>query len=228
MGTKKITRETIDLGTFQVISGVLRISDPCYDKDVWCAGAVSNVLNGTWKAQVVKRDNHDNWGNRCRKLVAVHESFDPDKVTIDALPFEVGVDSGCAGIFDDSMYKVDFASDQPMLGRQAYDQKQYDYHFNERVKLFQRIHKSLEKTGADLSKYPYLLYYQDMKEEPTKATLEYSKDWREVASDVTFSNIGAGVIRNGVCSRSGDGDGGYTAYAAYDQNGRVVGVKILF
>lgn len=37
---------------FDVKSGALRVTDPCYDMEVWCAGTAENVLNGRWLAQI--------------------------------------------------------------------------------------------------------------------------------------------------------------------------------
>lgn len=36
--------------SFQVDSGALRVTDPCYEMDVWCAGTLPNVKNGRWMA----------------------------------------------------------------------------------------------------------------------------------------------------------------------------------
>lgn len=36
---------------FQVTSGALRVTDPCYSIDTWCAGTLENVANGKWFAQ---------------------------------------------------------------------------------------------------------------------------------------------------------------------------------
>lgn len=35
---------------FAVTSGALRLTDPCYSMDVWCAGTLNNVKNGIWNA----------------------------------------------------------------------------------------------------------------------------------------------------------------------------------
>lgn len=217
-------KEIIELGTFEVVSTILRISDPCYDKKTWCAGVVHHVLPGTWKAQVLKK-TEDNWGHRCRKLCAVHESFDKSKITVKKLKIDVGVDSGCCGIFDDQFYNVDFETEQPMNGQREYNQHDFDRMFEESKRLREATETILKAHKKDLNEYPFLL---DREDKPYQADLSFSKEWGDVASDVTFSNVGAGVIRNGVCSRSGYGDGSYTAYAAYDKNDRVVGVKILF
>lgn len=36
--------------TFQVDSGALRVTDPCYDMDTWCADTLDDVKNGRWMA----------------------------------------------------------------------------------------------------------------------------------------------------------------------------------
>ena len=228
-------KQLISLGKFEVVSPVLRISDPCYDKKTWCAGTVKKVKRGTWKAQVLKIDQEDNWGNRCRKLIAVHSSFNRSKVTIQKLNIDVGVDSGCAGIFDDKFYKKDFKHAVKLTGNCEYDQHGSLHRAKENLKMYQDIVDSLKKSDetADMTSF-----WED-KVEKYKAIIargnkydysnaETSNKWYEVVCDPTFSDIGAGVISNGCASRSGDGDGSYAAYAAYDRNGLVVGVKIIF
>lgn len=38
--------------SFEVSSGALRVTDPCYSLDTWCAGQLQNVMNGEWNAHV--------------------------------------------------------------------------------------------------------------------------------------------------------------------------------
>ena len=33
---------------FEITSGKIVCSDPCYKTDVWCMGIVDNVENGSW------------------------------------------------------------------------------------------------------------------------------------------------------------------------------------
>lgn len=49
--------ERIDLGTFEVISGKLVVSDPCYAEDLWCCNALENVRNGVWNAHAIYDDD---------------------------------------------------------------------------------------------------------------------------------------------------------------------------
>lgn len=43
--------EFIDLGEFEMTSPVMRVSDPCYERDVWCCGTVDHCKLGTWEGQ---------------------------------------------------------------------------------------------------------------------------------------------------------------------------------
>ena len=98
------------VGTFLTKSRVIRISDPCYDKKVWCCGTVQNCRIGKWSAFVVESDEGD-WGTRIAELVAVHGdvSTPEAQIILDRTDWkdsniDVGVDSGQCGIFDDSEY----------------------------------------------------------------------------------------------------------------------------
>lgn len=93
----------LDLGEIELEEKV-RITDPCYDLEVWCSGAVENVLPGTYHAIVVKKDERE-WGKRVHSLWILHEDYldsEPKK----RVKFEVGVDSGQAGIFDHAYYEA--------------------------------------------------------------------------------------------------------------------------
>jgi hypothetical protein len=102
MATAKTTCGNV--GTFLCESGVLRVTDPCYSKGTWCAGTVPNCRKGTWIAEI-DRKNCGEWGNRISRLTVTHElggvGSDEDA------GFEVGVDSGQAGVFDDRRYPED-------------------------------------------------------------------------------------------------------------------------
>lgn len=39
---------TNNLGSFDVHSGELIVSDPCYSLGTWCQGKLENVRNGEW------------------------------------------------------------------------------------------------------------------------------------------------------------------------------------
>tara|TARA_Y100000310_G_C20561702_1_gene753399 strand:+ start:296 stop:850 length:555 start_codon:yes stop_codon:yes gene_type:complete len=97
----------IELGTFE-LDGHTIVSDPCYDTDTWCNGTV-DTKEGTWRAYVIKSDEGE-WGNRCGVLVAYHIACGPvdwEDFNWAVEKFEVGVDSGQAGIFATNHFKDD-------------------------------------------------------------------------------------------------------------------------
>ena len=58
-----------EIGTFTLNSGTMRISDPCYNKTVWCSGTIPNCVIGEWQAGVAYY-NDGMWGRRVALLVA--------------------------------------------------------------------------------------------------------------------------------------------------------------
>jgi hypothetical protein len=86
-----------DLGTFEVVSGALRISDPSYDLSMGFAGTVK-ATNGTWRAASYTRTLKD-WGQRVCGLAAQLDSSRRN-LPWKECKFEVGVDTAIAGIFD--------------------------------------------------------------------------------------------------------------------------------
>lgn len=109
------------LGTFEVETDELIISDPCYDQGTWCMGALSPVKTGTWLA-LVQRGDYVGWGERICKLVAVHQDHPiGDAPEFRMSPIDVGVDSGQAGIFDERYYKNDEAIDDEDKGDYPWD-----------------------------------------------------------------------------------------------------------
>ena len=102
------------LGTFVTSTKLLRISDPCYDKKVWCAGTLKNCEVGKWNSFLIYSDE-GSWGNRVAENVAFFGDFVSTELAEKFLAegnwknsnISVGVDSGQCGIFDDSKYPDD-------------------------------------------------------------------------------------------------------------------------
>lgn len=98
--------EVKTIGTFEVTSGKVYVTDPCCNEDI-IQENVLEVANGTWIAKAI----YD--GGTCMELVAFLEGY--DKATPrDVAPFEVDVDSGQAGIFDVASYKKDELVNEPI------------------------------------------------------------------------------------------------------------------
>jgi len=93
--------------SFVISCGTVRVTDPCYDATTECAGTISKVLNGQWKGFTIKSDEGD-WGKRVAALFVHHESWigrvpttvEEIENDMEMTEFDIGVDSGQAGIFD--------------------------------------------------------------------------------------------------------------------------------
>jgi hypothetical protein len=92
--------------TFEVKSGAIVCSDPCYSIPTWCQGIVENVKNGTWVANVIVTDEGD-WGERIALLSISHKDIVEPEANIDIMNFVGGVDSGQFGFFDKDFYRND-------------------------------------------------------------------------------------------------------------------------
>ena len=94
---------------FKVTGNALLVTDPCYTRGTWCQGILADVCQGDWQGQVeVMSRERTGWGDRVSKLIVTHGSFytrEPSDVgTWHVADFEVGVDSGMAGVFDEGRY----------------------------------------------------------------------------------------------------------------------------
>ena len=103
------------IGTFENKSGLMDITDPCYDKDVWCRTR-RRCAAGKYNAYIDVRTLKD-WGTRVYGLRIVHKDYDKPENLGRMNPFlwrpkaikgVVGVDAGLCGFFDE---KPDFEDD---------------------------------------------------------------------------------------------------------------------
>lgn len=96
----------IKVGEFNIKSGKVFVSDPCYSRGTWCMGELDNVQNGKWQAEVIAVDE-GMCGTRNGALIASYGNRQISKSCPNwkKQNFEVGVDSGQAGIFDDAGFK---------------------------------------------------------------------------------------------------------------------------
>jgi hypothetical protein len=98
---------------FEVTSGKLVCSDPCYSIPTWCQGIVENVKNGVWGAEINLSEQQE-WGTRVASLFICNEdSFAKDNrigekiFNGEPMNFSAGVDSGQFGFFDFAHYRND-------------------------------------------------------------------------------------------------------------------------
>ena len=87
-----------------VLGKEVMVSDPCYGLGTWCQGVVKNVLPGTYYCNIEYYDDKD-WGTRVSAIEVIRGNYYCDDLDWVEENFEVGVDSGQAGIFDYEYYK---------------------------------------------------------------------------------------------------------------------------
>lgn len=107
--------ETIRLGS------KVMVSDPCYGMDTWCQGVLENVLPGDYQCHV-EYSGEGVWGRRVAAIEVVHRDYD-GVIKYEPEYFDVGVDSGQAGIFDYEYYTQyhDHANKYPHVNDDWYD-----------------------------------------------------------------------------------------------------------
>ena len=82
------------------------VSDPCYSIPTWCQIKLTGVLPGEYIPMVHKTSDTGGWGTRIAVLQAVHKDYINDSLSWRNYPGQVGVDSGQAGIFSMSSYRM--------------------------------------------------------------------------------------------------------------------------
>ena len=94
------------LGTIN-LSGKVVVSDPCYDRDVWCMQDDIAVKAGNYHVYVSYSDEKE-FGTRVAALAVVHtdhlDLLSDGHLNWNSVNGSIGVDSGQCGIFDDSIY----------------------------------------------------------------------------------------------------------------------------
>lgn len=98
---------------FIEIGNEVMVSDPCYQPGTWCQGIIKNMKPGQYMVGGEVLDC-DSWGKRIAKICIIHEAYvyQKDKLALNWEDFEVGVDSGQAGIFDLSYYMQNWVDNQ--------------------------------------------------------------------------------------------------------------------
>jgi len=192
------------------LSNKVMVSDPCYGLNTWCQGVVENVLSGEYECKVGFSDE-DIFGNRVADITVVHKNYSEEYLFYDAEEFEVGVDSGQAGIFDYEYYKK-YHTDRN-------ESEHVDDDWYDKVYTLTYVHEknpNYEKFECD---YDDENYYEKWE--------SYMNDWNR--SSPYLSHFDGNTIDGlGFVSSSGYGDGGYTCWTAKNDEGKVIAIHVEF
>jgi len=95
----------VTVGEFKNESGILLVSDPCYEPGTWCTGIVA-AKKGTWVAKVVRIDGivAGLFCHHVDRQDFPREQGGWESVRLNARDGLAGVDSGQCGIFDEAEF----------------------------------------------------------------------------------------------------------------------------
>jgi hypothetical protein len=192
------------MGATIKLGNKVMVSDPCYGLDTWCQGVLENVLPGNYNCYVEYSDEGD-WGERVSAIEVVHEKYDrPLDIEFESEDFEVGVDSGQAGIFDYDYY-VRYHN------KHTVDDSWYD-----------RV-CALTCENVKNPNYEEFDWNADNCYDRYQAYKETEKCWPYIQKLTANPIDGLGYV-----SSSGYGDGGYTCWTARDDDGNIITIRVEF
>jgi hypothetical protein len=214
------------------LSNKVIVSDPCYTRGTWCAGEMENIKPGTYKT-FLQYSDEDDWGVRVAELIVIHESVESiEKEQWEETDIHVGVDSGQAGVFCDTIYPH---------GNSTGDWGTEGTFYHEACEAtLGEGYNELSNWGRIKAQYDD---YQEMSEARKKIQLEILEDMapRFKTSKIVLESIkkgeftlekpewnqGSDILGKGLVSSSGYGDGGYSCHVVKD-NDEVVAIKIVY
>lgn len=205
-----------DRGTITLGSKVM-VSDPCYKLGTWCQGVLENVLPGKYHCKVAFIDE-GTWGIRVSKITVLHKNYLNKTLRVEKCDFEVGVDSGTAGIYDYdyyAKYHTDKYLDDVWYGR-ACDCSQRVVS-NPNYMTFEDYMKNVKEKLTD--------EHDEFAE--IDAELEYIGN-SKYNSEFRFMFDGKPIDGRGFISASGYGDGGYPCYISRNSEGQIVSITVEF
>jgi len=228
--------------SFEITSGKMIVTDPCYDKETWCQAKLDNVKIGKWHSTVEYSDEGE-WGDRVAQILVWHDSLGIENPGRDfpscgeSIAAYIGVDSGQAGFFDIEKYPDDPHKDDAFYDAVC------------KLTLSGIPFSALEEAGvypmADLDKLTDEQKAYRTSSDYSDRNAYYARRFTSRNGDDTSSNqrdrskladalelhgsLGSfGVVPFGAVSSSGFGDGGYNLYVERDGNGEIVAGRIEF
>lgn len=198
---------------FIALDDKVMVSDPCYGMNTWCQGVVDNVLKGNYKCTVETSDEGE-WGRRVSAINVVHEDYVKKSLEYYKENFEVGVDSGQAGIFDYEYYK------------------RYHSNANENEHVDDDWYWKVCELTVTTKKNPnYVKFVWDYDAENMVEQFKRYKKWSE-NPNISYPTIqiydGNTIDGLGLVSVSGYGDGGYDCWTAHNDEGKIVAIRVEY
>lgn len=233
---------------FDVKSGALRVTDPCYSMDTWCAGTTKNVLNGRWLAHVGHyRESVESYTKerfekeiaeleapqereRIAQLEAIMETLPEDqkaehKEKMDAL-------IGFYRSHGMREFGRMWGNPDDWSGRVAFLHIRHESVLNEPIDPFSFVPNDDFQVGVDSGQAGF---FDLAPFELVAAQKEHKGDTPEherfydACGENTLGSEGWGVVQGmGCVSSSGYGDGGYKLIERRNANGELIEARIVY
>lgn len=219
--------------SFEVKSGALRVTDPCYNMETWCAGTLEGVKNGKWFAQLGYSIDEGEL-ERIRKW---HQNkIDKLQALIDA-----GKDEGERKILEVwyGQRIQDLKDKDPVegyIGRVAYIAIRHESAAACTPIDLDRYQTSEICVGVDSGQAGFFdlepFAAQSATEEENggyNQDTEHGKFYRSICEQTSEGDLATvGIVPFGAASSSGYGDGSYSLYVLRDKDGLVIEAVIVF
>lgn len=219
--------------SFEVNSGALRVTDPCYDMDTWCAGTLEDVKNGKWLAHVgynidegeleMVRKWHQNKIDELQALIDAAKDDDDRKV------LEIWYGQRIRELKEKDPV-------EGYIGRVAYIAIRHESAIActpPHLKNFteSEIHVGVDSGQAgffDLE--PFAAQSETAIENGNyNQDTEHGKFYRSICEQASEGEEHVPfIVPFGAASSSGYGDGGYSLYFLRDKDGLVIEAIIIF
>lgn len=118
-------KDKIVEGELITLKSKVIVTDPCYSTPTWCQAVLSSVHPGKYHTFVLRTDEQE-WGIRNSRLFAIHEEYIELKLKWEDTHYDIGVDSGQAGIFSLESYRND-----KIAGTMIYPPKKHSHQWDD-------------------------------------------------------------------------------------------------
>lgn len=219
--------------SFEVKSGALRVTDPCYDMDTWCAGTLEDVKNGKWLAHVGYHIDEDElemvrkWHQG--KIDELQALIDAAKDDDDRKILEIWYGQRIRELKEKDPV-------EGYVGRVAYIAIRHESTIACTPPYLKNFTESEIHVGVDSGQAGFfdLASFKAQSETAIEngnynQDTEHGKFYRSICEQTSNeSGESFAIVPFGAASSSGFGDGGYGLYFLRDKDGLVVEAIIIF
>ncbi len=224
---------------FEVKSGALRVTDPCYDLTTWCSGTLQNVKNGKWFVSVDYYKEHAIWDiseadiharynkeietyNRLISASKEQDSQDTPDV-VKGLKKEISVElieSLCE--FSAAQRDRDLEHLRNHKGRVSKIKITHEDHLKDSDSIFELANIDV---GVDSGQCGFfdLDFFTEIQSKSEEEVREIYLQWCDLTDTDQYA-----VLENFAFSRSGFGDGSYECFFRKNSEGQTVEAYIKF